>query len=244
MNTVNASKSWISVGLLAFSAAWALPALADAPPTHTTYDATADYSTTTNGGTNVWSYGYSVLEGAGYSMVSFDTVVGDAWLKSGYGTLGTPSIFKNNTSSTINGVAPGQLSLNPGTTPNGDFAILRFTAPSTHTYTISGQFFAGDIGTMRASVLFNAGAVGAINVLQFFPSTDSSPVIDPFTVTLHQGETLDFVVGNKGPYEFGSTPLSVQITAVPEPETFAMLLAGLGLMGFTARRKLGGRGIA
>ena len=27
------------------------------------------------------------------------------------------------------------------------------------------------------------------------------------------------------------------ITPVPEPETFAMLLAGLGLIGFTARRR-------
>jgi hypothetical protein len=27
------------------------------------------------------------------------------------------------------------------------------------------------------------------------------------------------------------------LTAVPEPETYAMLLAGLGLMGFVARRR-------
>ena len=31
--------------------------------------------------------------------------------------------------------------------------------------------------------------------------------------------------------------LSQNITAVPEPETYAMLLAGLGLMGFVARRR-------
>ena len=29
------------------------------------------------------------------------------------------------------------------------------------------------------------------------------------------------------------------VTAVPEPETYAMLLAGLGLMGLVARRKAG-----
>jgi hypothetical protein len=28
------------------------------------------------------------------------------------------------------------------------------------------------------------------------------------------------------------------VTLVPEPETYAMLLAGLGLVGFAARRKL------
>ena len=41
---------------------------------------------------------------------------------------------------------------------------------------------------------------------------------------------------------FGSTPsnwvaLAPVVSAVPEPETYAMLLAGLGLVGFTARRR-------
>jgi hypothetical protein len=37
---------------------------------------------------------------------------------------------------------------------------------------------------------------------------------------------------------FGTKP-DIQIAvAVPEPETYAMLLAGLGLVGFAARRKL------
>ncbi|MDX1914958.1 MAG: DUF839 domain-containing protein [Methylophilus sp.] len=34
----------------------------------------------------------------------------------------------------------------------------------------------------------------------------------------------------------GGNDLTIQIAAVPEPETYAMLLAGLGLMGFAARR--------
>ena len=50
--------------------------------------------------------------------------------------------------------------------------------------------------------------------------------------------TLDFVVANID----GQTGLRVEFTdssvvAVPEPETYAMLLAGLGLMGFMARRR-------
>ena len=30
---------------------------------------------------------------------------------------------------------------------------------------------------------------------------------------------------------------NVGVAAVPEPETYAMMLAGLGLMGFVARRR-------
>lgn len=33
------------------------------------------------------------------------------------------------------------------------------------------------------------------------------------------------------------TPVTFSVAAVPEPETYAMLLAGLGLMGFIARRR-------
>ena len=39
-----------------------------------------------------------------------------------------------------------------------------------------------------------------------------------------------------GTTNFGSTTL-YEVTAVPEPETYAMMLAGLGLLGFAARRR-------
>lgn len=40
-------------------------------------------------------------------------------------------------------------------------------------------------------------------------------------------------LGSNGEYSAKYTP----VTPVPEPETYAMLLAGLGLIGFTARRR-------
>ena len=40
-----------------------------------------------------------------------------------------------------------------------------------------------------------------------------------------------FAIGMFGPnFEFGAAP-------VPEPETYAMMLAGLGALGFVARRR-------
>ncbi len=41
-------------------------------------------------------------------------------------------------------------------------------------------------------------------------------------------------VGNAGTASYGG---SVNMSAVPEPKTYAMLLAGLGLLAFTARRR-------
>jgi len=47
--------------------------------------------------------------------------------------------------------------------------------------------------------------------------------------------------GTYGTYSFtvSSTDASFSVSAVPEPETYAMLLAGLGVMGAVARRRRG-----
>ncbi len=47
--------------------------------------------------------------------------------------------------------------------------------------------------------------------------------------------TLKFTSGATG--SSGSVIDNVLVSAVPEPETYAMLLAGLGLMGVVARRR-------
>ncbi len=50
--------------------------------------------------------------------------------------------------------------------------------------------------------------------------------------------TLRFAsVANEGQLQLGLDNVSLQVTPVPEPDTYAMLLAGLGLMGFVARRR-------
>jgi len=54
--------------------------------------------------------------------------------------------------------------------------------------------------------------------------------------------TYDFVIGYNdsagSPSALGDwDDMVIGVTAIPEPETYAMLLAGLGLMGFVARRR-------
>ena len=54
-------------------------------------------------------------------------------------------------------------------------------------------------------------------------------------VAVSSATTLSFASNTSG--AFGPAIDNVSVTAVPEPETFAMLLAGLGLMGVIARRR-------
>lgn len=42
---------------------------------------------------------------------------------------------------------------------------------------------------------------------------------------------------------FANSTINTLVSAVPEPETYALLLAGLGLMGFVARRRRASRGV-
>lgn len=44
-------------------------------------------------------------------------------------------------------------------------------------------------------------------------------------------------VANRGQLQLGVDNVSLQVTAVPEPESYAMLLAGLGVIGAIARRR-------
>ena len=221
----------IQRALMAFS----LVGLLSLPAAHAAgYDATADFQTLSNPG-GVWSYGYSPLDGAGYGLTLFDLPGTDKWSMSTYSNLGTPAAFMN-TGPTANGVATGQLALHPGPAANGDLAILRFTAPAAGSYAVTGQFFAGDSGSMQGLIILNDDAA---HPLQSFANTTDASLFAPFTLTLAAGAHVDFAVGNNGSFLFGSTPLSVQIEAAPVPEagTALLMLSGLALVACLGGRR-------
>jgi hypothetical protein len=56
------------------------------------------------------------------------------------------------------------------------------------------------------------------------------------TFNLEAGEYVDFVVYGEN-VNNKTTQVNAMITAIPEPETYALKLAGLGLVGFMARRR-------
>jgi len=70
-------------------------------------------------------------------------------------------------------------------------------------------------------------------------SVSSSTPFTTNTLLFTPGVTGSYslIFQNSGSDNIGALLDNVSVTAVPEPETYAMLLAGLGLLGFAACRK-------
>lgn len=60
-------------------------------------------------------------------------------------------------------------------------------------------------------------------------------VTDPWDGNFFQG--LSFIIGNSGGHGVNAFSFDFQVSAIPEPESYALMLAGLGLLGFVARRR-------
>jgi hypothetical protein len=198
----------------------------------TTWDLTADYKTTANAN-GAWSYGWEQTLNAALNL--YDASQGTQWYSSTHHSGDfTPTIWMNDSSGRLYGVAPGEVAMHPGW--DNSFSVSRWISPIAGTVTVSGYFGAGDGGSMSYYIADNG------STLQQWTSEPSTKNFS-FTTTVSAGETLDFIVGVPigGGYGYGTTPIAVTITAaVPEPESYAMLLAGLGLMAAVARqRKMG-----
>lgn len=126
--------------------------------------------------------------------------------------------------------------------PNGTFALLEESVPR--------NFLRADISGGASSVSVDLGDFDADSdtlFLEVFDSSDTSLGRTEFFIdaSFTGMETLSLStpgisyaifggIGDGGSSVFAD---NFTITAIPEPETYAMLLAGLGLLGFTARRR-------
>ena len=121
-----------------------------------TFDASADFDpnsnpSTVNGGT--FSYGFENTLGTGFTLFTNTTAgqfYSNASVKGFTTSTGFPFVMQNtsNSSQTIPTTAivlqPKQLVLHPSNT--GQFAIIRFTAPTNGTYSLNSVFTGIDNG--------------------------------------------------------------------------------------------------
>ena len=147
----------------------------------------------------------------------------------------------------------------PGATPVAGTTNVTWVAGS-FTDTVLGSFsflgasnFSGNVGSLSTFTAifngqtqqFNLPSINFTKVSLYSGDTEkaSSSTSSFSFANLAGGNYTLKVTGNVQGVGFGGTPAiggalaQYQVTPVPEPETYAMLLAGLGVMGAIARRR-------
>ena len=202
-----------------------------------TYDATADFNpgTYASNPNGVWRYGYTTLGGSFIQHTDSGTFGGQLqYWRTDIGS-GAPVFEKNFGGSPLFGIQPGQIALHGG--PNGEFGLLRFTAPSAGNYNLATSYFTGDFGNTDIYLLHNG------NVVSSDPSTTGGGSFSLPSFFLGAGDTLDVAVGIGGDTYFSdTTPINHTITlastSAPEPGTLGLLALGIMGGGILSRRKV------
>lgn len=198
-------------------------------------------------GNSVFSYGY----GSGTSFTAFpNSYTGGCY---GVATFACASNGSNSSEPFIGaasdgsafqfagtvGVPANTLVFHPGPAATGQDAILIFTAPTSSTYVITGDFLrlsqtspAGD-GTLISAYV--NGVFNSSIALPNAPYLASAPLGG--SLFLNAGDTIQLNVGNNGDYTYDSTGLQGSIASVPEPTTWAMMIGGFGVVGGAMRRR-------
>jgi len=133
-------------------------------------------------------------------------------------------------------LAPG-----PDPTDGGPFAAIRFVAPTAGNYRIAANAVQIDsnINMIEAGFVFR----GTRTAFDLTPGTtylsNYSPTSLDTTRSFAAGEALTLLIGNAGSYYSDTTAVKFTLStgAVPEPASWAMLIAGFGLTGAALRRR-------
>jgi hypothetical protein len=115
-------------------------------------------------------------------------------------------------------IPPHALYLHPGA--SGEYAVLRFTAPTCGVYKVSGQFYAldanGDGTTTDVWILPNNSTTGAFSGSVYFYAMSKFSSFTSMVFHLTKGSTLDFEVGfgSDNNYFFDTTGLNAVIEKI------------------------------
>lgn len=146
------------------------------------------------------------------------------WNWSYFGT----DVSASGTFTTTGDAATAEAILNISGQRNG--VNITALVPLSASYDVRGNFFYDNLFT-TSNHFFTEGG------LLFDTGDATQKLSDLANVYSHNGQLYDLTWASHRVGDGFGTPVSFTVTAVPEPETYAMMMAGLGLVGFVSRRR-------
>ncbi len=204
-----------------------------------TYDAFASFTGTNTGG----AFTYGVLDDtlAAPTFTAYNDAPGCAALISNVTCTSNgavPAAFKTTAGAHQSGtviVPANALILHPGPDAGESSAIL-FTAPISSIYKLNLSAFVAD--NNPTGVVLEVFAPGVV-ALPFASLSAASPSFSTAGLVgfVPAGTQFGIAVNYGGFYNNDSTGINFTLTAVPEPASWALMIAGFGLVGTAARRR-------
>lgn len=182
---------------------------------------------------SVWSDGFVMTGGSGFGTAEVSTTITGQF--GGLGAGGEYSLFYASATDLSN-LQSDPIAYLFTHLDNGPSAILTLTqnVVDSSRFTEQNNFPPGSSfgGTLTGTVNFTYGETFyLVSMLAGFANDTGS------LSALNSAEFGISVAGNPGAQITSSTAAIYPLAAVPEPETYAMMLVGLGLVGFAARRR-------
>jgi hypothetical protein len=220
------------------AAVLALPSVATAA----TFDIAADF------GGSMFVYG-SAVGGTGFTPFPTIDRCADAGRDCRWGNDIEAVVIKNLTAAPISEGTVTRPALGVTFHPsNSRDSVIRFVAPISGLYSLAGAFSRQDVtgngGGTAVSIVSNAGGTPTTLFAADLAASSygQSTSFGSLSVAMVAGEFIDFTVNRRGEYSFDSTGIAGTISVptpggVPEPESWAMMMIGFGVIGVSVRTR-------
>lgn len=223
-----------------FAAIGAAVALAFAAPSAAlTFDAFSSFDGTPGAG----NFGYGTTDyttGPTFFTVNTGCIPGTLCLAAASGAT-PPSVFKSTVAGSFGTVIvpDDRLVVHPGPTATDGGVFVAFFSPIASEFEVRAAFSVQDTSPTGVAVSFLYEPVFGVPNFSFLGRLDAQTLSGSYAtrVLLPAGGILAVIVDKDGDYSNDSTGLNLTLTAVPEPATWGMMIAGFGLIGTVLRRR-------